>query len=161
MRTTLKSELAVGAVTLVLFILHPPSLVGDPQEDDDFGRELQTAKTATEVDHLVNKTSKRLGRAIAKLERLLIEDIRRSGPGSRFVIREIIPDEKRQKGSLTLRENPQGGVIGVTENSGDVIPIDLGDLGFTGILLGSSSGSTWIPEVFSKHGSGMRLSQNL
>jgi len=153
MRTSLNRSLPVTTVALVLSISQPLLLwAADPQEDDQFSRELQTAKTAKDVQDLVDKTSQRLGRAIAKLEHLLVENIRTNGAGGRFVIREITPDQKLAKGSLTLRENPKGGVMGVVENSGDSVPINLGEIGIRGLQ--ATSGSRWIPNVFSKRDDG-------
>lgn len=82
--------------------------------------------------------------SIIEVERMIIDHIRKNGPGRRFVIKEIAAEEESQQGSLCLHANPNGGVMAKTEYPGDKIRIDLS---FAGVVA-YGEGSRWVPNIF-------------
>lgn len=98
-----------------------------------------------------------IGEKVVIVEGMIVDHIRKNGPGDRFVIKTVSAEEESQAGSLCLHANPNGGAMVKTEFPGDKIRIDLS---FAGVVA-YGEGSRWVPNIFRQTSQGIVATEDI
>ena len=94
----------------------------EPRAEDNLIRMLETAKTPLQLEGLLATHPDMAGSILPRLEQAILQEIRNSGVGDRFFIREIMP-QGGLPGSMTLVQSGKGPLSVQMEFPGDAMPI--------------------------------------
>lgn len=99
-----------------------------------------------------------VGNRIVQLEQLILNHIRRQGPGRRYLIQEIVPRDTGDSAACCLVANSGGGATAMTDLPGDKIPLAMPFL-TSRVVYGE--GSCWIPNIFEPGAAGIVPTNNV
>jgi hypothetical protein len=123
---------------------------GDPAEPEGWA--------ALEAAIQENPGAPDVGNRIVQLEQLILNHIRRHGPGRRYLIREIVPRDTDDSAACCLVANSGGGAMAMTDLPGDKIPLAMPFLTSRAVY---GEGSCWIPNIFEPGAAGIVPTNNV